>query len=204
MHGDGMSSCTGWSGVCKSPEMGTPQPACFASAGCALKSAALSSNDTSSSLPSSEEADSSSVSLSMPHLRRTLADAPSKSSRLRLSEAERARRGVLVVLWVGGVPAWELRLRGGLEGVTLVGPKAGIGAGTALGCVGGKGGGKLAAVCGTYTPHSLFASLQQYCCTLCAIREQIPVWLPETFLSMLTCTLHNLCHSQCYWMLHAD
>ena len=187
MHGDGMTSCTGWSGVCTPPEMGTPQPACFASAGCARKSAALSSNDTSSSLPSSEEADSSSVSLSMPHLRRTLADAPSKSSRLRLSEAARARRGVLVVLWVGGVPAWELRLRGGLEGVTLVGPKAGTGSGdSALACVGGKGGGKLEAVCGTCTPRFLFTSLESHCCILCAIKSQLLSTHPETDLSMYT------------------
>lgn len=148
MQGVGISSCTGWSGVCTPPEMGTPQPVCFASAGCALKSAALSNNDTSSSLPSSDEADSSSVSFNIPHLRRTLADAPSKSSRLGLSEAARARRGVAVVLRVrGGVPASALRLRGGLEGRTLLGPKAGAAAGdSALECVGGKGGGKLAAV----------------------------------------------------------
>ena len=94
----------------------------------------------------------------MPHLRSTLAEAPSNWSRLGLSEATlvvRARWGVDKewALWGVGDAGWgaAARLRGALEGVILVGPKAGAGGGVpdTLGWVGGKGGGMLGADCGT-------------------------------------------------------
>lgn len=57
-------------------------------------------------------------------------------------------------LWVVGVAGWvaAARLRGGLEGVILVGPKAGArgGAKGPLVWVGASGGCMLGANCGTY------------------------------------------------------